>query len=238
LTDKPFRLNQAIAKSGLCSRRQADKLIAAGRIKVNGKVVCDFNANFVLGVDRLSVDGKLLDIKHYSYLAMYKPKGVITTCSDERGRQSVIDLLPAELQHLRPVGRLDRDSEGLLLFSNDGDFAQWLTHPSHELEKCYRVTVRGIVKEKDLVRLREGIMLEDGMTKRAEAFLVQKDGRQSVVDLIISEGRNRQVRRMFAQLGYPVTRLIRTSIGRLQLGRMNAGTWRYLTDHELKLLTS
>src|SRR5262245_57783471 len=134
-----FRLNQAIAKSGLCSRRNADALIAAWRVRVNGETVRDYNAQVDPESDEIAVDGKPLAIHDYVYIAVYKPRGVVTTVSDEKGRKSVMDLLPAKFRHLRPVGRLDMNSEGLLIFTNDGDLTQKITHPAHHLPKHYRV---------------------------------------------------------------------------------------------------
>jgi len=233
---KGFRLNQAVAKSGFSSRREADRLIAAGRVSVNGEPVTDFNRVVDPDTDELRVDGKILRIKQYIYVAMYKPRGVVTTCADELGRKQVLDLLPLKLHHLRPVGRLDMDSEGLLIFTNDGNLTQRLTHPLHHLPKRYLVTVKGRLGSADLERMSAGLVLSDGKTQPARASLVSQDASASTFELVLREGRNRQIRRMCAQLGYPVQRLVREGIGRLQLGQMTPGSWRYLTAAEISQL--
>jgi 23S rRNA pseudouridine2605 synthase len=233
-----FRLNQAIAKSGMYSRRQADLLIEAGRVCVNGKTVTDFSTTVDPQTDTVSVDGKLLDIRPFVYVAMYKPRGLVTTCADEKGRRSVIDLLPGRLRHLRPVGRLDMNSEGLLIFTNDGDLTQRVAHPAHHLPKRYRVTVKGQIEDSHLKVLAGGMVLSDGPTQPARVVLIERTPAASTFEIVIREGRNRQIRRMCAQLGYQVSRLVRLAIGRLQLGEMRPGAWRYLTALEIRQLES
>lgn len=231
--EKLFRLNRAIAATGYCSRRRADELIADGRISVNGKVTVDFNHLVDLKKDRLSVDGKPLQSRRHEYVLLYKPKGVITTCEDEKGRQVVLDLLPPELQHLKPVGRLDRDSEGLLLLTNDGDLTQHLTHPSEHVFKSYKVTVEGKITDATLKQLAEGVVLNDGITLPATVTLINREKDKSLIEISIREGRNRQVRRMLEALGFPVKRLVRVAIGALQLRQMAPGQWRMLSPQEL-----
>jgi len=228
-----FRLNQALAKTGECSRRDADRLIAAGRVKVNGKVVTDFSFKVSPQTDNLTVDGKRVRIQAYVYLAMYKPAGIVTTCSDEQGRTTILDLLPGNLQHVRPVGRLDMYSEGLILLTNDGSLTQKVTHPVYHLPKHYLVTVRGSVSQQDLRHMSRGVVLEDGPTLPANVRLIERDPRNSIFELSIQEGRNRQIRRMCDQLGYRVSRLVRLGIGGLQLGQMTPGSWRHLSKAEL-----
>lgn len=167
---------------------------------------------------------------------MYKPRGIVTTCADERGRRSIIEILPVKLRHLRPVGRLDKESEGLIILTNDGDLTQKLTHPANEKAKRYLVTVKGKVSKDDLKQLRQGIQLEDGLTSKAKARLHSQSRDISVVEMEIHEGRNRQIRRMFEYLGMPVISLVRTAIGALQLEKMDAGSWRFLSSSELDLL--
>ncbi len=229
-----FRLNQAIAKSGICSRRQADLLIAAGRVCLNGVVVVDFNATVDPGKDSVMVDGRRVEIKSFTYIALHKPKGVVTTTADEKGRRTVIDLLPRHLTHLRPVGRLDMYSEGLLLLTNDGRLTQRVTHPSHHLPKHYKVEVRGFVKPKDLRTLASGMVLDDGPTARAQVHPLRSGVASSSFEIVLTEGRSRQIRRMCALLGYRVIRLVRVAIGGLQLGQMQPGSWRPLTAAEVK----
>ena len=232
-----MRLNQAIASTGYCSRRKADELIQNGSVKVNGVVVEDFSRQINLEKDELIVAGKKLKFSNHIYVAMNKPPGVVTTTSDESGRQTVIDLLPKELRKLRPVGRLDMYSEGLLLLTNDGNFTQNLTHPSRHLPKTYEIRLRGSVSDEHLREMAKGVMLEDGVTLPAKVKLVMRNKSYSDIQIAITEGRNRQLRRMCALLGYAVVRLRRLGIGRLQLGVIPTGSWRYLTDDEVKLLT-
>lgn len=207
-------------------------------MSVNGKTVTDFNRTVDPLVDTVSVDGKPLDIRPFVYVAMYKPRGLVTTCKDEKGRRSVIDLLPSRLRHLRPVGRLDLNSEGLLIFTNDGDLTQRVTHPAHHLPKRYLVTVKGQIKDAHLMVLARGMVLADGPTQPAMVALIERTPAASTFEMVIQEGRNRQIRRMCAQLGYQVSRLVRVAIGRLQLGEMKPGAWRYLTAHEIRQLGS
>lgn len=233
-----LRLNRALAQTGYCSRRKADGLISAGKVKVNNLVVTDFNCEIDPQQDLLCVDGKQLSFKKHVYVALHKPVGVVTTMSDEQGRETVMDLLPPNLRHLRPVGRLDMYSEGLLLLTNDGDLCQTLTHPLHQKKKLYRITVRGKVANNDLTQLAQGIYLEDGLTLPAKVRLITRDQSSSEFEMTLVEGRNRQIRRMCSALGLPIIRLVRLGIGRLQLGQMSPGKWRFLTDDEVKLLFS
>lgn len=233
-----LRLNRALAQTGYCSRRKADQLIADGKVRVNNVVVKDFNREIDPQRDSLSVEGTRLSFKKHVYIALHKPAGVVTTMSDEQGRKTVMDLLPPNLRHLRPVGRLDMYSEGLLLLTNDGDLCQTLTHPVHQKTKLYRITVRGKVANNDLTKLAQGIYLEDGLTLPAKVRLITRDQSSSEFEMTLVEGRNRQIRRMCAALGLPIIRLVRLGIGRLQLGLTGPGKWRYLTDVEVKLLFS
>jgi 23S rRNA pseudouridine2605 synthase len=228
-----LRLNQAIAQTGLCSRRKADELIAAGKVRVNGTVCTDFSRDVDPERDLLEADGKRLSFKANTYIVLNKPPGVVTTMSDEQQRETVIDLLPKKLQHLKPVGRLDMYSEGMLILTNDGDFALKLTHPRHHLPKLYSVRVRGSLTDKHARMLAEGIRLEDGKTLPAKVRIAERNKSYTDVELTLVEGRNRQIRRMFAYLGYTVLRLVRLAIGGLQLGHVAPGSWRYLTSQEV-----
>lgn len=233
-----FRLNRAIAATGLCSRRRADELISAGKVIVNGHMVTDFNFSVDTDVDSLVIDGEPVSFKKLQYVVLNKPRGVITTCLDEQGRESVLELLPPELRHLKPVGRLDRDSEGLLLLTNDGNLAHALAHPSKHVFKRYEATVYGKISDDALQQMTSGIRLDDGVTLPAETHLINRTEDESIFEIAIREGRNRQIRRMCAKLGYPITRLVRVAIGGLQLMKMEPGEWRHLTVHEVSALKS
>lgn len=231
------RINKALALTGYCSRRQAEELIQDGRVRLNGKRVDEFAVEVDLDTDVLEVDGVVVLAKERTYLAIYKPVGIITTVSDDQGRHSVIDLLPPKFKHLKPVGRLDKDSEGLLILTNDGDFAQKLTHPSHKVWKTYYVEVKGQLKESHVKKLESGIQLSEGKTLPSKVFDLSNHSTSNIsatsFNISISEGRNRQIRRMCAQLGFPVTRLVRVAIGRLQLKPMVPGKWRILSKQEI-----
>jgi pseudouridine synthase len=233
-----YRLNRALAATGFCSRRKADDYIAAGRVMVNGAVVTDFNREVDPEADELQVDGRNISVKSFEYILLYKPEGIVTTCSDEFGRRSVMDILPEHLRHLRPIGRLDRDSAGLLLLTNDGELAQRLTHPSHKVFKRYEVTVTGSLSEEAAGHLATGVELEEGVTLPARVRMIKRTAQSSRFEISIREGRNRQIRRMCSQLGYPVEHLVRVAIGALQLRLMQPGEWRRLTAEELKALRS
>jgi pseudouridine synthase len=229
-----MRLNKAIASTGWCSRRQADELIEAGRVKVNGRVTRDFSFLVDPFKDRLSVEGRTVQHKKKEYVILYKPVGVLTTCDDERGRRTVLDILPETMQHLKPVGRLDRDSEGLLILTNDGDFAQRVTHPSQHVWKTYVAVVEGKISQHNLAKLRGGIELYDGMTAPARVTDVSINPDESSFRISIREGKNRQIRRMCTEIGHPVIRLVRVAIGRLQLRSMEPFDWRYLSKVEVE----
>jgi len=232
-----LRLNRAIAATGICSRRRADELIKAGRITVNGQPATDLSLQVDLLQDAIAVDGKPLYKKDFQYVVLYKPRGVVTTCDDEQGRRTVIDLMPPDLQHLKPVGRLDRDSEGMIILTNDGALAQTLAHPSNHVEKTYRVTVDGLIDESALTILRQGVRLSEGITQQAEVHSLKRSGNMSSFVIVIREGRNRQIRRMCAKVGYNVLRLVRERIGALQLNLKEPGEWRHLKASEVSLLS-
>lgn len=229
-----LRLNKAVASTGVMSRRHADEAIQAGLVKVNGVVCTEFNRLIDVDRDHLTVDGKQLGFKKKLYVALYKPKGIVATRSDELGRKNVLDLLPKSLDHLKPVGRLDRDSEGLLIMTNDGDAAFRLTHPSKTVWKKYQVTVKGIPDDAVFDDLQNGIELDDGWTLPARIADIHDRQDRTSFHISICEGRNRQIRRMCEQVGHPVIRLVRVAIGRLQLKPMGPGEWRYLSPKEIE----
>jgi 23S rRNA pseudouridine2605 synthase len=225
------RLQKVLARVGVGSRRVCEEMIADGRVSVNG-TIADLGRRVDVETDLVELDGVPLGVRpglvHY---LLNKPAGVITTADDPHGRPTVLELVPDE-PRVFPVGRLDMDTEGLLLLTNDGDLTHRLTHPSFGVEKEYIAQVEGTPTRAALRRLREGIELEDGLTAPAEAALVAP----GVVRLTIHEGRNRQVRRMCEAIGHPVTRLVRSRIGPLADRRLKPGTWRLLTADELRAL--
>jgi 23S rRNA pseudouridine2605 synthase len=231
------RLNRFIAQAGVCSRRKADELIAAGRVRVNGEVVTELGTR-VMPEDAVSVNGRVLTPQGLVYVLLNKPGDTITTTDDERGRRTVLDLIEvpeADKQGLYPVGRLDRHTEGVLLLTNDGDLAHRLMHPRYEVEKLYVARTKTPVKPHELEALREGILLEDGEA-RADRVAYVSPERQDEVGLLLHEGRNRQVRRMFEALGHEVVHLERVRYAGLTVDGVRRGRWRRLHSHEIKRL--
>lgn len=232
-TEGTLRLNKAIASTGFCSRRRADELIRDGLVKVNGETITEFSYSVNFSKDTLTVDGEPVSQKQFDYLILYKPRGVVTTCDDEFGRENVMELLPERFAHLKPVGRLDLESEGLLILTNDGELTQKLTHPSKHVLKNYEVTISGKISDVSLESFRQGMELSDGPTQPAMVRLLDRNRDLSRFQIAIAEGRNRQIRRMCAQVGHPIIRLIRVAIGGLQLKGLESGQWRHLTQAEL-----
>lgn len=237
MTDEPEgeRLQKVLAHAGLGSRRAVEELIAAGRVKVNGRRV-RLGARVDPSKDEVEVDGSKVpleqDLVHY---VLNKPAGVVSTASDPEGRPTVVELLDVP-PRVWPVGRLDTDSEGLLIVTNDGDLTHRLTHPRYEVEKTYLAEVKGTVGRGAIKHLIAGVELEDGMTKRAKVSLVEATRGGTLLEITISEGRNRQVRRMCEAVGHPVKRLVRTRLGPLHLGRLKPGTFRRLSLEEVRAL--
>ena len=231
-----MRINKFLAEKGVASRRHADEMIAAGRVQING-VLATLGAN-VEETDEVLVDGVLLsrEEKKEEYYIMNKPKGVICTVSDDRGRKTVMDLLPDTVGRVFPVGRLDYETEGLLILTNDGDLAFRLTHPTSEIPKTYLVRIEGTMTEKDLNPIRSGVELDGVRTKKCKAHIVETDKAYTKVHITITEGRNRQVRRMFEAIGRSVAFLKRVSIGRLKLTGLDRGEVRPLTEQEIAYL--
>ncbi|HOM71939.1 MAG TPA: pseudouridine synthase [Armatimonadota bacterium] len=233
------RLQKVMAAAGVGSRRKCEELISEGRVTVNGKVVDRLGMKVDPQKSEIRVDGKLVTLPDRNYyILLNKPAGYTSTKFDPFAKKTVLELVADVSANLHTVGRLDVDTEGLIILTNDGDLTYRLTHPSHEIGKTYVATVRGKVDEDDLDRLRTGIQLEDGVTAPAKAKLlnVSPDGRRSTVELTIHEGKKRQVRRMFNAIGHRVEHLIRTKIGSISIGNLKAGEWRYLTDDEVKRL--
>ena len=226
------RLQKLIARAGVCSRREAEKLIAAGRVTVDGQIVKELGAKADTR-QKICVDGKRLHLEEKIYLLLNKPRGYVSTAKDERGRKTVLDLLGDNFtERVYPVGRLDLNSEGLLILTNDGDLTNALIHPRYEVSKTYRATVTGEVTEEKLDSLRAGIELDDGLTAPAEVYLLA----DNLVEVTIHEGRNRQVRRMFAAIGCDVKRLRRIKFAGLTLDGLPVGKFRTLTAAEVARL--
>ncbi|ADL07909.1 pseudouridine synthase [Thermosediminibacter oceani] len=232
-----IRLQKFLAMAGIASRRACEKLILEGRVQVNGKTVRELGVKVDPALDEVRVDGNVCRLNNKPiYILMNKPKGILTTVKDPFGRPTVIDLLKGVRERVFPVGRLDKDTEGLLILTNDGELSYRLTHPKHEIEKTYVAKVVGTPDESDFIRLRRGIVLEDGRTAPAKVRILKAGRDFTVLEIIIHEGRKRQVRRMCKAIGHPVISLKRTRIGKLNLRGLAPGCWRYMTEAEIKYL--
>lgn len=231
-----MRINKFLAEKGIASRRHADEMISAGRVLING-MVATLGASVEEG-DEVTVDNVpvLKTEKKEEFYIMNKPKGVICTVSDDRGRKTVMDLLPETVGRVFPVGRLDYETEGLLILTNDGDTAYRLTHPTNDVPKTYLARIEGTMTEKDLNRIRSGVELDGIMTKKCKAHIVETNKAYTKVHVTITEGRNRQVRRMFEAIGRNVAFLKRVSIGKLKLSGLDRGEVRALTEEEILYL--
>ena len=231
------RLQKVIAHAGVASRRKAEQLIIDGRVTVNGKVVKELGVK-VGPNDKVEVNGVPLQSEAPVYYILNKPRGVISAVSDDKNRKVVTDYLPEVTERIYPVGRLDYDTSGLLLLTNYGEFANLLMHPKHEVDKHYVAKVKGIPFREQLKKLQYGIKLEDGMTAPAKVKVISVDKKKntSIIQIIIHEGRNRQVRRMFDAIGHPVMKLKREQYGFLTLQGLATGDARELTPHEVKKL--
>lgn len=232
------RLQKILANAGVASRRKCEELIAEGKVTVNDKIVKELGAKADPAVDVIVVNGKKIRTESKVYLIFNKPKGVITSMSDPKGRSVVADYLKDVKQRVYPVGRLDYDTEGLLLLTNDGDLANKLTHPKHHVPKTYLATVERVPHGDALEKLAKGIRLEDGMTAPAEVEYhdADPDNKQATISITIHEGRNRQVRRMFEAIHHPVIRLKRIAFGGIGLENLQRGKYRHLTREELAAL--
>lgn len=231
------RLQKVIAHAGIASRRKAEQLILEGKVKVNGKVVTELGVK-VSSADQIEVNGVEIEKESPVYYMFYKPRGVISSVKDERGRKVVTDYFDQIEERIYPIGRLDYDTSGLLLLTNDGEFAHLLMHPKSEVEKVYIAKTKGIPTKESLRALEKGVMLEDGKTAPAKVKMLSLDKKRqtAIVELTIHEGRNRQVRRMLEKIGCPVMKLKRERYGFLTLRGMNTGDIRELTPHEVKQL--
>ncbi|MCI5697495.1 MAG: rRNA pseudouridine synthase [Clostridiales bacterium] len=239
-----MRINKYIASAGICSRRKADELITNGQVKINGKILQEPGYEVLEG-DSVSVNGRVIELnKKHTYVLLNKPVGVITSVKDDKGRVTVIDLLNDHpdiadgASRLYPVGRLDYDTSGILLLTDDGDMTYRLTHPKHEFPKTYQALVRGVMSRERELKLVRGVDIGGFVTSRAKVKTVKIKGNSSLVEITIHEGKNRQVRKMFEAVGNPVMELRRVSFGEIRLGRLKEGDFRKLTKKEIEYLMS
>ena len=231
-----MRINKFLAACGVAGRRACDKIVQDGRVTINGKLA-------VLGDDvetddAVKVDGKPVALKKNEYYILHKPKGYLSTVSDDNGRKTVMDILGSNVGRVYPVGRLDYDSEGLLILTTDGELAQHLTHPSNEVPKTYLVKVEGRLTEADLNPIRSGIELDGVLTKKCRAHIVETNKEYTKVEMVLREGKNREIRRMFETIGREVMLLKRTKVGELSLRGLARGEFRKLTPEEVEYLKS
>ena len=232
-----IRVQKYISECGIMSRRAAEKEIEAGHVKING-VVANLGATCDPYNDKVEVNGKTLktSFDEKVYVAIYKPRGFVTTMKDQDGRKTVCDLVKDVKTRIYPVGRLDMVSEGLLIMTNDGELTNKLTHPSHEIEKLYHVTIKGFIKDDDLHTLNESMVIDGYEIQPATVEVIKRLEDRTVLRFIIHEGRNRQIRKMLEQVGLEAARLKRVAIGEVNLGRLDIGKWRYLTEKEIAYL--
>ncbi len=236
MTDGKVRLQKILAESGVASRRKSEELIEQGKVKVNGNIA-HIGDKINPKRDTVTVNGKkIVKQKSHTYIMLHKPRGFITTMSDEMDRKCVAELIKDVPGRVYPVGRLDRDSEGMLLFTNDGEFANAMTHPTRHVPKTYRVTVRPSISDEQITRLTTGIMIDDRMTSPCEVRVVTREEGRVVLEIILHEGRNRQIRKMCEEVGLEVARLKRTAIGSIKLGMLKQGDYRELSEDEVRKL--
>jgi 23S rRNA pseudouridine2605 synthase len=230
------RLQKFLSECGVASRRASEQLIADGRVQVNGEVAT-LGRSVEPETDTITLDGReLRQEQRLTYVLLNKPRGTVTTAKDTHGRKTVLDCLEGVKERVFPVGRLDMDTEGVLVLTNDGDLAHRLMHPSHGIEKVYVATVAGEIGEEALAKLASGVMLEDGMTAPAKVKLIRGERHSSRVQLTLHEGKKREVKRMCEAVGHPVLALKRIAFANLMGGHLRPGEWRYLTQQEVRLL--
>jgi 23S rRNA pseudouridine2605 synthase len=235
------RLQKIIARAGVASRRAAEKMIRQGRVSVNGRTITELGTKADTRRDEIRVDGNLISQSQGGekiYILLNKPRGYLTTLDDPEGRPTVTDLIDDVTERIFPVGRLDYDSEGLLLMTNDGDFANRVQHPRFKVSKTYLAKIKGNIARKELDTLKQGTRLEDGDFRPLTVFVDKRNKKSCWLKLTIVEGRNRVIRRFFETLGYPVTRLIRIAIDDIEIGNLKQGKFRYLKAKEIRKLSS
>ena len=232
---KTTRLNKYIASCGTYSRRKADELIEKGLVAVNGETVTELGY-LVSEKDKVIIDNKIIHPEKKMYIKYYKPAGYITTSDDEKGRKTIYDILPDEIKMLKPVGRLDKDSTGLLIMTNDGDLINMMTHPSIKVSKIYRVVVKGKIKQNHLQIMHDGIEIEKGKIAYADARIVEYEGQNTVLEITLFQGLNRQIRKMTDSIGFPVISLKRVMHGTIDLSGIKRGQFKYLKPKQIKEL--
>ncbi len=231
-----MRLNKFLSSSGVASRRKCDELILEGKVEVNGKVVNTLGIKIDEKKDKVKVGGKVIKLpSSFVYIKLNKPKGYACTASDEKGRKTIYDLVECE-ERLFSIGRLDYDTEGLIILTNDGNFANQVAHPRYKMEKEYRVTVEGEIKESELAVMRKGVVVEGQRMPAARVEWLSFENGFTKLSIIIDEGQNRQIRRMFEAIGHQIKLLKRVRIGEVRLGGLKRGEYRDLTEAELNLL--
>ncbi len=229
-----MRLQKFLAQAGISSRRKAEEIIRQGLVKVNGNTVTEMGFK-IKGSDNIEVSGrKVLQEEKKVYIMLNKPTGYVTTVKDQFSRPTVIDLLKEIHERVYPVGRLDYDTSGLLILTNDGDFTYQITHPKHEHTKVYSAEIEGMPTQDEISRFEKGLKIKDYITAPSKLRVIEKGEKASLVEITIHEGKNRQVRLMCDVIGHPVRKLKRIAIGNLKLGDLQEGKWRFLTEHELK----
>lgn len=231
-----IRIQKYLSECGIASRRKAEKMIADGQVRINGRPAL-IGDKINPDVDAVSVQGRKVHArKNHTYIALYKPRGVVSTMSDENGRRCVAELVSDLPTRVYPIGRLDRNSEGLLLMTDDGALTNAISHPSGHISKKYRVTIRPGITDEALRKLSEGIILDGRPTLPAQIQVLEKQENRTVLEIILKEGRNRQIRRMLEKFGIETVRLKRTAIGPIKLGSLGVGKWRMLTPNEVEAL--
>ncbi|OGI17800.1 MAG: hypothetical protein A2255_04605 [Candidatus Melainabacteria bacterium RIFOXYA2_FULL_32_9] len=232
-----IRLNKYIASSDITSRRGADELIKTGKVKINGEVITN-PATIITNRDSVEVNGKKIKPLEHKYVIFNKPAGYITARRDPHERKTIYDLLPPEIHKLKPAGRLDRESTGLLILTNDGDLIQKLTHPKGLVPKVYRVTVEGKITQQDLFNLKKGIEIEEGKIAYAEAVILEYIHPKTTLEMTLYQGYNRQIRRMMSKIGHPVISLKRIAHANITLTGLDKGKYRYLSRKEVDYLSN
>ncbi len=233
MKDNKLRLNKYIASCGFCSRRKADEYIEAGKVQVNGETIKELGY-IISSKDTVSIHNKIIKPQNLTYIRYYKPAGYITTTDDEKGRKTIYDILPEEVRHLKPVGRLDKDSTGLLILTNDGDFINELTHPSIKVPKVYRVAAKGKLNLNDIEVMEKGIEIEKNQIAYAFASIIDFENKNTILEIVLYQGLNRQIRKMLDHLGHPVISLKRLSVGPVDLKGLKKGQFKYIKPKQVE----
>ncbi len=233
MKNQKVRLNKYIASCGFCSRRKADEYIEAGKVKVNGEIITELG--YIINTkDNVTILNKTIKPEALTYIRYYKPAGYITTMDDEKGRKTIYDILPEEVHHLKPIGRLDKDSTGLLILTNDGDFINEMAHPSVKVPKVYRVIAQGKLNLNDLTQMEKGIEIEKEQIAYAYARIIDFENKNTVLEMVLYQGLNRQIRKMLDNLGHPVISLKRLSMGPVDLQGLKKGQYKYLKPKQIE----